>query len=74
MLETVSKGFKAARDRLKGYRELTADNIDEAVQARRLLRKTIRSGSPGWTAAKTAATAAIFIFVFICSRCCMLFV
>ncbi|MFT5431330.1 MAG: signal recognition particle subunit SRP54 [Myxococcota bacterium] len=32
MLETVSKGFKAARNRLKGYREITEENIDEAVR------------------------------------------
>ncbi len=32
MLETVSKGFKAARNRLKGYREISADNIAEAVR------------------------------------------
>ncbi len=32
MLETVSKGFKAARNRLKGYRELTAENVQEAVR------------------------------------------
>ena len=32
MLETVSKGFKAARNRLKGYRELSPENIEEAVR------------------------------------------
>ena len=32
MLETVSKGFKSARNRLKGYRELTNENIEEAVR------------------------------------------
>ena len=32
MLETVSKGFKSARNRLKGYRELSEENIDEAVR------------------------------------------
>ena len=32
MLETVSKGFKAARSRLKGYRELSEDNIEEAMR------------------------------------------
>ena len=32
MLETVSKGFKAARDRLRGFREITEANIDEAVR------------------------------------------
>ena len=32
MLETVSKGFKSARNRLRGYRELTESNIDEAVR------------------------------------------
>ncbi|HIA03655.1 MAG TPA: signal recognition particle protein, partial [Myxococcales bacterium] len=32
MLETVSKGFKSARNRLKGYRELTNANIEEAIR------------------------------------------
>jgi signal recognition particle subunit SRP54 len=32
MLETVSKGFKSARNRLKGYRELSADNIEDALR------------------------------------------
>src|SRR5579871_6225035 len=32
MLETISKGFKAAKARLTGVAELTADNIDEALR------------------------------------------
>ena len=32
MLETVSKGFKSAKNRLRGFRELTEENIDEAVR------------------------------------------
>ncbi len=32
MLETVSKGFKAARNRLRGFQELNEDNIDDAVK------------------------------------------
>ncbi len=32
MLETISKGFKAAKARLTGVTELTADNIDEALR------------------------------------------
>ncbi len=32
MLETVTKGFKAARNRLRGQVELTAANIDEALR------------------------------------------
>ena len=32
MLETVSKGFKSARNRLKGFRELSEENIEEAVR------------------------------------------
>ena len=32
MLETVSKGFKAARNSLRGYREITEANIDDAVR------------------------------------------
>jgi signal recognition particle subunit SRP54 len=32
MLETISRGFKAAKARLTGVAELTADNIDEALR------------------------------------------
>ena len=32
MFETLSKGFRAARDRLGGATELTEDNIDEALR------------------------------------------
>ncbi len=32
MLETVSKGFKAARNRLKGRTEITAEVVDEALR------------------------------------------
>jgi signal recognition particle subunit SRP54 len=32
MLETVAKGFKAARNRLKGRTEITADVVDEALR------------------------------------------
>ena len=32
MFETLSKGFRAARDRLAGATELTEDNIDEALR------------------------------------------
>jgi signal recognition particle subunit SRP54 len=32
MLETISKGFKAAKARLTGVAELTSDNIDEALR------------------------------------------
>ena len=31
MLETVSQGFKAATERLRGVRELHESNIDEAL-------------------------------------------
>jgi signal recognition particle subunit SRP54 len=32
MLETLTKGFTAARERLAGVRELTAENIDESLR------------------------------------------
>jgi signal recognition particle subunit SRP54 len=32
MLETVAKGFKAARNRLKGRKEITADVVDDALR------------------------------------------
>jgi signal recognition particle subunit SRP54 len=32
MLETLTKGFTAARDRLSGVRELTTENIDESLR------------------------------------------
>jgi signal recognition particle subunit SRP54 len=32
MLETLTRGFQAARDRLAGVRELDAENIDEALR------------------------------------------
>ena len=32
MLETVSKGFKAARNKLKGRTEITADAVDDALR------------------------------------------
>ena len=32
MLETLSQGFKNARERLKGVRELTEENVDEALR------------------------------------------
>ncbi len=32
MFETLSKGFRTARDRLAGATELTEDNIDEALR------------------------------------------
>src|SRR5512144_2527607 len=32
MLETVAKGFKAARDRLRGRAEITAEAVDEALR------------------------------------------
>ena len=32
MLETVTQGFKAATDRMQGIRELTEDNVDEALK------------------------------------------
>src|SRR5512136_343407 len=32
MLETVTKGFKAARNKLKGRTEITADVVDEALR------------------------------------------
>ncbi|HEX7623393.1 MAG TPA: signal recognition particle receptor subunit alpha, partial [Anaeromyxobacteraceae bacterium] len=32
MLETVAKGFKAARNKLKGRTELTAEVIDDALR------------------------------------------
>src|SRR5512142_3048936 len=32
MLETVTKGFKAARNKLKGRTELTADVVDDALR------------------------------------------
>src|SRR5512136_2267448 len=32
MLETVAKGFKAARNKLKGRTEITADVVDEALR------------------------------------------
>ena len=32
MLETVSKGFKSARNRMRGFRELTEENVDDAVR------------------------------------------
>ena len=36
MLETVSKGFKNARNRLRGFQELSEDNIDDAVKEIRI--------------------------------------
>ena len=36
MLEAVSKGFKNARNRLRGYREINADNIEDAVREIRM--------------------------------------
>jgi signal recognition particle subunit SRP54 len=36
MLETLSKGFRAARDQLKGQTELSEENIDEALRNVRL--------------------------------------
>ena len=36
MLETLAKGFRAARQRLTGVAELTDDNIDEALRDVRL--------------------------------------
>jgi len=36
MLETLTQGFTAARDRLAGVRELTEENIDEALRDVRL--------------------------------------
>jgi signal recognition particle subunit SRP54 len=32
MFETLSKGFRAARDRLSGETELTEENIDRALK------------------------------------------
>ncbi len=32
MLETITKGFRSARHRLAGYRELDADTLDEVLQ------------------------------------------
>jgi signal recognition particle subunit SRP54 len=32
MLETLTRGFSAARERLQGVRELNADNLDEALR------------------------------------------
>lgn len=32
MLETITKGFRAARHRLQGYRELDPDTLDECLQ------------------------------------------
>ena len=32
MLETISKGFRAAKNRLKGFREITEKNIDDALR------------------------------------------
>src|SRR5512147_303836 len=32
MLETVSKGFKAARNKLKGRTEITAEVVDDALR------------------------------------------
>ena len=32
MLETVSKGFKAARNKLKGRTEITPEVVDEALR------------------------------------------
>ena len=36
MLETLTRGFTAARDRLSGVRELTAENIDESLREVRM--------------------------------------
>ena len=36
MLETLSKGFKTARNRLKGFQEITERNVDDAVREIRL--------------------------------------
>ena len=32
MLETVSKGFRSARNRIMGFQELTEANVDEALR------------------------------------------
>ena len=32
MLETVSKGFKNAKNRLQGFRELNETNIEDALR------------------------------------------
>ncbi len=36
MLETISKGFRDARNRLRGFREITESNIDDALRDIRL--------------------------------------
>ena len=36
MLETISKGFRSARNRLKGFQEITERNVDEAIREIRL--------------------------------------
>jgi len=48
MFETLTKGFKAARNRLAGVAELSEENIDQALretrhpQARAALQKFMR--------------------------------
>ena len=36
MLETISKGFRTVKNRFQGKRELTAENIDEALREIRI--------------------------------------